>query len=612
MALGLLPLIVLLWLVQPAAAQTRPTPVQTRPASLDGAVVKVPSNEPVVRAAVELRSLDPGDARIYSTTSDPRGSFAFRNIPPGRYQLTALRGGLVRGDFGIQGPGASGVTVVLASGQRLADVRLAMRGTGVIAGRVRDPQGEGIGNVHVKALRYSYRDGRISLVDVKSVLTNDLGEYRLGWLPPGLYNVSAQHPDSRIGPTELSEQINSSTFVGTVVTNPGGFNGGGFAASGNGDPAVRARLGLLDGDEYLPIYYPGTFDLRQAVAIDVRADSELPGHDLVIAPVRTATITGSIQPLPASANGTPARVTAQISRNPNYNARASSLPVDARDGSFAARGLAPGAYIVSASSGSGADRLTARTAVEVVEGGAQTASLLLVRGVDVPVIVSVEGALSGPLPTMQVTLQPDPLTDTVSNVSASIAKGASSMLAAVAPNSYRVNVTPFMPVVRVNSSAPPAVPGPAPAVPAGPRLPNAYIRTIRFGGADALERPLRIEPRTGDTALEIVLATDPAQVEGVVVSAAGRPAGFATVVLTPAPERRHRFDLYQVTTTDAGGRFRLGNITPGDYRVFAWEDVETGAWLNPDFMRAEDVNGQPLQLLPNANLKAELRLIPSR
>ena len=60
---------------------------QPRTAFLQGAVVKAPTGEPIAAAAVELRSLD-GSAKVYSNTSDRDGTFAFRNILPGRYQLS--------------------------------------------------------------------------------------------------------------------------------------------------------------------------------------------------------------------------------------------------------------------------------------------------------------------------------------------------------------------------------------------------------------------------------------------------------------------------------------------------------------------------------------------
>src|SRR5688572_14930541 len=79
---------------------------QSETASVQGAVVKVATNDAIPDAAVELRSIDAGPARIYSDTTGGDGSFAFRGVPPGRYQLTAIRAGYVRGDYGLRGPGA--------------------------------------------------------------------------------------------------------------------------------------------------------------------------------------------------------------------------------------------------------------------------------------------------------------------------------------------------------------------------------------------------------------------------------------------------------------------------------------------------------------------------
>jgi hypothetical protein len=67
-----------------------------------------------------------------------------------------------------------------------------------------------------------------------------------------------------------------------------------------------------------------------------------------------------------------------------------------------------------------------------------------------------------------------------------------------------------------------------------------------------------------------------------------------SVVLVP--EVRQRTDLYRTTITDPGGRFRLDRIAPGDYKVFAWTEVEADAWFDAEFMRNYENRGQPIQL----------------
>lgn len=607
--------------VAPVAAQ------QSRTALLQGAVVKAVTGEPIATAAVELRGLD-GVARFYSNTSDRDGTFAFRNLPPGRYQLTAMRPGYVRGDFGLRGPGGSGITINLAAGQRLTDVRLAMRATGTIAGRVTDASGEGVGNVHVKALRFGYQDGRISLIDVKSVFTNDLGEYRLGWLPPGLYNVSALHPDALSNALNLPEVINSATIVGTVVTNPGGMNGGSFGSTGSADPAVRARLGLQAGEDYVPVYYPGTFDQRSASALEVRSGTEIGGVDLIVTPIRTASITGLVTPLPSSPAGTPGRVTIQVSRSPSYTLRTQGVNVDPLTGSFQLAGLAPGSYAFVSAFGTGDDRLAGHAIVDVGEGSSASVQVVAERGVRIPVRITVEGASpDADLSALRVSLRSDPaiagLADTLPSTRAA---DGSLVLPSVVPGDYLVNVTPLMTLSRASpASPPPAVPGvsgptesattqrdAAARAPGPAGLQGAYVKSIRYGGVDLVDGRLRVDGRSPDTSLEILVGTRPGQIAGIVHDAGRRPAAHVTVVVAPVSALRHRLDLYKVTTTDAAGRFRVPNVPPDDYRVFAWEDVETGAWLDPQFMRLDEGRGTPLRIAEGASVSAEVVLIPAR
>lgn len=594
---------------------------QSRTAVLQGAVVTMATGEPIANAAVELRALD-GSSRLYSNSSQRDGSFVFRNVPPGRYQLTAMRPGYVRGDFGLRGPGASGTPITLTAGQRLADVRLSMRATGTIAGRVTDTAGDPVGNVHVKALRFAYQDGTIALVDVKSVFTNDLGEYRLGFLPPGLYNVSALHPDALGNPLNLPETINSAPIVGTVVTNAGGMNGGSFGSTGSPDPAVRSRLGLQPGEDYVPVYFPGTFDQRAATAIEVRSGSEAGAVDFVVAPIRTATISGVVR-LPTF-TGRPPRITIQVSRNPSYTMRTQSVSVDPETGSFQIAGLAPGSFALAVSFPN--EGLAGHAIVEVPEGGEPVVQVTPQSGVGIPVHISVAGAPAGiDLTRLLVGLRSDPAIPGLADISSRRPQADGTLLlSGVVPGDYIVNVSPLMTLGRVTPvNAPPAVPGvvvgpdsspsraSAAAGPAG--LQGAYVKSIRFGGNELPDGRLRVDGGSPGAALEIVIAANAGQFEGAVLDARARPAAYVTVVLVPdTTALRHRVDLYKVTPTDAAGRFRVQNIPPGDYKAFAWEDVETGAWFDFQFTRLHEGRGATVRIAEGARASANLTAIPAR
>src|SRR5438105_14787564 len=84
--------------------------------------------------------------------------------------------------------------------------------------------------------------------------------------------------------------------------------------------------------------------------------------------------------------------------------------------------------------------------------------------------------------------------------------------------------------------------------------------------------------------LRIVLGTDGGKLEAR-VSRDDKPAPDATVLLLPAdPSRRFPHSVRQ-GSTDELGHLVIEDIPPGDYLTFAWEDVEDGAWFDPDFVK---------------------------
>ena len=90
------------------------------------------------------------------------------------------------------------------------------------------------------------------------------------------------------------------------------------------------------------------------------------------------------------------------------------------------------------------------------------------------------------------------------------------------------------------------------------------------------------------------------------------PIPEATVVLVPEPPFRNRLDLYDVKATDSAGRAHLTDIAPGDYRIFAWDDIPADAWQDPDFIRPYESRGMPVHVSEGSQENIELKVIPSR
>jgi Polysaccharide lyase family 4, domain II len=82
------------------------------------------------------------------------------------------------------------------------------------------------------------------------------------------------------------------------------------------------------------------------------------------------------------------------------------------------------------------------------------------------------------------------------------------------------------------------------------------------------------------------------------------------VVLIPDAAHRQRNDLYQTTVSDDSGRFRFEHIPPGDYALFAWEDIEDGIWRDAEFLRRYAGSGRPLHIVEGGRETVEIVAIP--
>jgi len=141
-------------------------------------------------------------------------------------------------------------------------------------------------------------------------------------------------------------------------------------------------------------------------------------------------------------------------------------------------------------------------------------------------------------------------------------------------------------------------------------LKGTYIKSITAGDKDVLNLGFRVTAPS-EPPLEIVLGTSPGTIEGRVADSLGEPAIRVSVVLIPEPVLLHRTDLYRSAQTDASGRYQLNDIPPGDYKLFAWEDVEPGAWQDPAFMRGYEDRGKFVRVTEGSTHAVDVILIPS-
>lgn len=262
-------------------------------ASVRGAV-HGPDGQPLPHAQVVLNPLDVFERPVVRR-ADGGGQYGFDRLAAGRYRVSASKAGHFPS-------GASAMVVTLKDAESRDHVDLTLRRWSVISGQVLDEFGDPVQAARVQVLQLRYESGRRQLVPVDpSVLTNDLGEYRLYGLRAGHYIVSAQ--------------------VGAVMT--------------------------TDLPGYAVTYYPGTPAPAYAHYVSTRDGGDVVGIDIALERTRTAHVRGRI----LGADGAPT-MGGNVMLVPSRRSSALGVAVGARlqrDGTFEFRNVPPGQYVIQAS-----------------------------------------------------------------------------------------------------------------------------------------------------------------------------------------------------------------------------------------------------------------------
>jgi len=140
---------------------------------------------------------------------------------------------------------------------------------------------------------------------------------------------------------------------------------------------------------------------------------------------------------------------------------------------------------------------------------------------------------------------------------------------------------------------------------------DAYLKSVKLGSLEVLETGIPLQ-RQSDFPLEVLFSPRGARVEGTVKRSDGTPVAGAQVVLVPEASKRRWRHLYRTAFTDADGNFLLRGAAPGTYKVFAWEEIDAGAWLAADVMAAVEDSGETVRLEESASARVELKPIPAR
>jgi Carboxypeptidase regulatory-like domain len=501
---------------------------------IQGVVVRKGTNEPIHFARVLLLSEGEAQQTLYASTGVD-GKFAIKDVPPGKYQLAVSHTGYVPESYGSRHAMEPGEALELASGKQISDLIFRLTPAGIIAGRVRDENGEPAAGTLVRAYLTRFVKDKRSLVPVGTAITNDLGEYRLFNLTPGKYVVSA-------GMSPMGRLLGGDAVMSVSL-------------AGSSEPLANA----------VTSYYPGTTDAELATSLAVEPGSEVRSIDFSLLPAGTFHIRGHVAGLSKDSekNGFSGMVMLR-----KGGAKVSALMpedralVNPKDGSFDVENVVPGTYVVMAIGAANDEPRFAHKSVEVAGSDVDGVDLVFEPTVSISGHLKWDDKSSGANISLQVALEQEGEIF-AGRPSAQVQPDGSFELKNVAPDDYWVNVT-----------------GPAP---------DAYLKSAQYGATEALNT-FHVSPG-GGSSLELVAGARGAHIKGVAMNSDPVPVSGVWITLLPDGENRKRKRLYQSTRTGAGGKFELRGVAPGDYTLFAWDNVEEEEWSDPDFLKPFKTKG---------------------
>jgi len=511
--------------------------------------------------AVVLKSTPPA-------MTDEQGRFAFADVEPGRYKLAFAATGYAKLDYGQRTSGVTGVPMTLVAGEKRTDIAMRLPPVGAVNGHIRDTSGQPLAAVPVQLVKFIYdQSGQRRTQRIATTRSNDRGEFRLFYLSPGRYFLSAGNAPGLQGP-DL---------------------GGGYS------PPNRPS------QNYALTYYPGVNDENAARAIEVQPGEDLLGVDLFIGLAQTYKVRGRVldpksgqNPPSVGLNMSRQNTDANISATSSVGAGEAASPnYKAVDGTFELPNIAPGTYTLTAS----------------LPAPASNTSFEIESAERLRVLTDAARARSRATTTVRVTnADVDGIVLTLGT--------SGSITGRIRPESNAPNGNVPMEFIRIQLRRPNAgpilnmdnEPNPKPVKPDGSflienvlpdeyrvsffGLPDGfYVKEARWGDADVLDGRLRVTG-TEPAGLEVVISPKTGTIEGMT-----SPGTQVALI----PNRRERPDLFRTVLADSAGRFSVQGIAPGDYIIAAWETLEPYAFFDREVLEQVEASGRRVQVAESSS-----------
>jgi protocatechuate 3,4-dioxygenase beta subunit len=552
-----------------------PVPVPTGTAALEGTVVDQ-KHEPIRHALVTIK----GDMRLtLAAVTEDDGRFSFSALPAGRFTITAEKAAYPAISYGAKRANRPGAGVLLANGQTVSGLVLAMPRGGVLTGTVYDEHGQPLPDVPVMAweVRPSLTGERtldFPATGGVSVKTDDRGMYRVFDLPPGEYTVGTAWfysglPSAARVPTD--DEIRAAFAASQQAARTTG------AVSGSGAPAAPRTTPPVY--NYASVFSPGVVDPLIANTVQLAAGEERTGIDLRMQLVPMPAIKGIV----VSPEGAPVEATMGMARHALISAQNTSMMWSTTpEGTFATPSLAPGDYTVRANTRGDATHppLWAKADVTVTGTDPVQVTLRLEPAVALTGRLVFEGATppaAADIARVRLSMSETAYRNPGGSSPGTVDANGTFSIPNLVPSSYRLNVN---------------LPGSAPGTP-----PAWTLRSVVVDGRDATDLPFDVPPG-GVSSVVVTFSDQVAELAGSLVDQAGQPATDYFVIVMPTDARYLTPQSRRIASArpDVTGHFTFRGLPAGDYTLAATTDLVQSDLQNASILSQLAAEGMHLTI----------------
>ncbi|MBM3760620.1 MAG: carboxypeptidase regulatory-like domain-containing protein [Acidobacteria bacterium] len=532
-----------------AAALVGQQPVQPqlhaeKPGRITGKVLNAVTSEPVRKATVTLQPAGTqqgpgGGGGIFpfggmrsgmSAATDNAGNFVFENVAPGSYRVSGDKTGFIKNNFSGRA-GSNGNRVDVAAGSEKADVVVRLVPQGIVSGRILDEDGEPMEGVGVSLIRPQMVMAQRRFMGQGGNQTNDKGEFRINNVAPGKYYVVVQR-----------------MVMG-------------------GAPIQQA------GEEfsYPRLFFPGVESLDQAQRIDVGPGQEFSAVQMTMRKARVYRVRGRVDGIQSSGDAAagnrgrrggggmvvmlrPDGGGNEMLMGPGGFGPGMGAGQVRADGTFELASVTPGAYrLVVSNFGDGRPRIHGSLKLSVGNNNVEGVVVTPMTPVSFQGNVIVEGDKAA-VNLKSVRIQAN--SDMSLNQPIEVAEDGTFKFTDLSPEKVRFSVS-----------------GAA----------STYLKAINIGGQDVKDAGIDLSSSGGGN-IEVVLSTKVAKVDGNVEKQKQDDAP-GTVIIAKVGPAGELISLNMNARVEDSGRFSLVSLPPGEYKLFAVEEVDLTTASDPEFLK---------------------------